>query len=95
MDPTNSSVNNQVAKLEVGGAVAVNPCRGPNSLGQQLHGATTPVVEDRCRSTTTTLTLKGINCIVRERTLTSACWLVVLFGCLVSLAVTLVVCLFG
>ena len=25
MGPTNSSVNNQVAKLEVGGVVAVNP----------------------------------------------------------------------
>ena len=65
MGPTNSSVNNQVAKLEVGGVVAVNPCRGPNSLGQQLHGATTPVVEDRCRSTTTTLTLQ-CSYIVRE-----------------------------
>ena len=54
MGPTNSSVNNQVAKLEVGGVVAVNPCRGPNSLGQQLHGATTPVLEDPFRSTTNT-----------------------------------------
>ena len=64
MGPTNSSVNNQVAKLEVGGVVAVNPCRGPE-FGQQLHGATTPVVEDRCRSTTTTLTLQ-CSYIVRE-----------------------------
>ena len=46
---------NQVAKPWVRDVVAVGPCKGLDFSSQQLHGATTPVMEDRCRSTTTTL----------------------------------------
>ena len=50
-------VVNQVAKLRVGNVVDVNPCKGLHHWSQQLHGATTPMMEDRCRSTTTTSSL--------------------------------------
>ena len=45
---------NQVAKPRVRNVVAVNPCRGLHIWSQQLHGATTPVLEDPFRSTTNT-----------------------------------------
>ena len=53
-------VVNQIPKLRVGGVVAVSPCKGLDFSSQQLHGTTTPVMQDCCQSTTTTLHYKGV-----------------------------------
>ena len=64
MGPTGSMamVVNQVPNLGVGGVVAVRPCKGLGSSSQQLHGTTTPVMEDCCQSTTTTLHYTALVC---------------------------------